>query len=41
MYDFDTLLIAMNHLRKEQRFEEQAVPAAGRKGMGVLIWGTG
>ena len=36
MYDFDTMLIAMNHLRKEQRFEEQAVPAAGRKGMGVL-----
>ncbi|MDJ0574288.1 MAG: aldo/keto reductase [Xenococcaceae cyanobacterium MO_234.B1] len=36
MYDFDTMLIAMNHQRKEQRFEEQAVPAAGSKGMGVL-----
>ena len=36
MYDFDTMLIAMNHQRQEQRFEEQAVPAAGNKGMGVL-----
>lgn len=36
MYDFDTMLIAMNHQRQEQRFEEQAVPAAGSKGMGVL-----
>ncbi|MHC4310460.1 MAG: aldo/keto reductase, partial [Planctomycetota bacterium] len=36
-YDFDTMLIAMNHLRKgAQRFEEQAVPAAGKSGMGVL-----
>ncbi|MBP0027025.1 aldo/keto reductase [Roseofilum reptotaenium CS-1145] len=36
MYDFDTMLIAMNHQRPEQKFEEQAVPAAGSKGMGVL-----
>jgi aryl-alcohol dehydrogenase-like predicted oxidoreductase len=36
-YDFDTMLIAMNHQSKgAQRFEEQAVPAAGNKGMGVL-----
>ena len=36
-YDFDTMLIAMNHQQKgAQQFEEQAVPAAGAKGMGVL-----
>ena len=36
-YNFDTMLIAMNHQAKgAQRFEEQAVPAAGTKGMGVL-----
>ncbi len=37
MYDFDTMLIAMNHERKGQKFEEQAVPAAGSKGMGVIF----
>ena len=36
LYDFDTMLIAMNHQRKGQKFEEQAIPAAGSKGMGVL-----
>lgn len=36
-YDFDTMLIAMNHQAKgAERFEEQAVPAAGKKEMGVL-----
>lgn len=36
-YNFDTMLIAMNHQAKgAQQFEEQAVPAAGNKGMGVL-----
>lgn len=36
MYDFDTMLIAMNHQNPSQSFEEQAIPVAGRKGMGVL-----
>ena len=37
MYDFDTMLIAMNHQQKgEQPFEEQPVPFAAGKGMGVL-----
>jgi aryl-alcohol dehydrogenase-like predicted oxidoreductase len=37
MYDFDTMLIAMNHQEKgKQPFEEQPVPFAAGKGMGVL-----
>ena len=36
MYDFDTMLIAMNHQQKDQPFEEQPVPFAASKGMGVL-----
>ena len=37
MYDFDTMLIAMNHQQKgSQAFEEQPVPYAASKGMGVL-----
>ncbi len=36
MYDFDTMLIAMNHQLPGQPFEEQAVPAAASKGMGIL-----
>ncbi|MDJ0843329.1 aldo/keto reductase [Crocosphaera sp.] len=36
MYDFDTMLIAMNHYYTKQKFEEQAVPAAAKKGMGIL-----
>ncbi len=37
MYDFDTMLIAMNHQQKgKQPFEEQPVPYAAGKGMGVL-----
>lgn len=37
MYDFDTMLIAMNHQENgNQPFEEQPVPYAAGKGMGVL-----
>ncbi len=36
MYDFDTMLIALNHQQKDQSFEEQPVPFAAGKGMGVL-----
>jgi len=37
MYDFDTMLIAMNHQQQgTQPFEEQPVPFAASKGMGVL-----
>jgi aryl-alcohol dehydrogenase-like predicted oxidoreductase len=37
MYDFDTMLIAMNHQQKgNEPFEEQPVPFAASKGMGVL-----
>lgn len=36
MYDFDTMLIAMNHQQPDQAFEEQPVPFAAQKGMGVL-----
>lgn len=36
MYDFDTMLIALNHQQKDQPFEEQPVPFAAQKGMGVL-----
>ena len=37
MYDFDTMLIAMNHQENgKQPFEEQPVPFAASKGMGVL-----
>ena len=36
MYDFDTMLIALNHQQKDQSFEEQPVPFAASKGMGVL-----
>jgi uncharacterized protein len=36
-FDFDTMLIALNHHQKgKQKFEEHAVPAAAKKGMGVL-----
>jgi hypothetical protein len=36
-FDFDTMLIALNHYKKgNQPFEEQAVPAAAEKGMGVI-----
>lgn len=37
MYDFDTMLIALNHQEKgRQPFEEQPIPFAAKKGMGVL-----
>jgi uncharacterized protein len=37
MYDFDTMLIALNHQEKgKQPFEEMPVPYASQKGMGVL-----
>jgi uncharacterized protein len=37
MYDFDTMLIALNHQEQgKQQFEEQPVPFAAEKGMGVL-----
>ena len=36
MYDFDTMLIAMNHQQKGEKFEENPVPYAASKGMGVL-----
>jgi aryl-alcohol dehydrogenase-like predicted oxidoreductase len=37
MYDFDTMLIALNHQEQgKQPFEEQPVPFAAEKGMGVL-----
>ncbi len=37
MYDFDTMLIALNHQESgKQPFEEQPVPYAAQKGMGVL-----
>ena len=37
-YDFDTMLIALNHYRKgKEAFEQEAVPAAAKKGMGVMV----
>jgi uncharacterized protein len=37
LYDFDTMLIALNHQEKgKQPFEEHPVPFAASKGMGVL-----
>lgn len=37
IYEFDTMLIALNHQEKgKQPFEEQPVPFAADKGMGVL-----
>ncbi len=46
-YDFETMLIALNHFggfdspvpppEKRQQFEQQAVPAAARKGLGVVV----
>lgn len=36
LYDFDTMLIALNHQKKEENFEELPVPFAAKKGMGVL-----
>ncbi len=37
MYDFDTMLIALNHHQKgNQSFEEEPAPFAAKKGMGVI-----
>lgn len=37
LYEFDTMLIALNHYSKaKEEFEEQPVPYAASKGMGVL-----
>lgn len=37
MYDFETMLIALNHQQKgNEAFEESPVPFAAQKGMGVL-----
>lgn len=36
MYDFDTMLIALNHKAKGEHFEEEPIPFAAKKGMGVI-----
>ena len=36
MYDFDTMLIALNHQKQGEQFEEQPMQFAANKGMGVL-----
>lgn len=37
-YDFDTMLIALNHMTDgKQKFEQDAIPAALKKGMGVMV----
>ncbi len=37
-YEFDSMLIALNHYSKgRQKFEEEAVPAAARRGLGVSV----
>lgn len=36
MYDFDTMLIALNHQQKGEKFEENPLQFAAGKGMGVL-----
>ncbi len=40
MYDFDTMLIAMNHQQKGEKFEENPVQFAASRGMGVLAMKT-
>lgn len=37
-YDFDTMLIALNHyVEREGDFEKQAIPEAAKKKMGILV----
>ena len=36
LYDFDVMMIAMNHRRPDQPFEEQAIPFAANKGLGIV-----
>jgi hypothetical protein len=40
MYNFDTMLIALNHQQKGEKFEENPVQFAAGKGMGVLAMKT-
>ncbi|MCA1759994.1 MAG: aldo/keto reductase, partial [Bacteroidales bacterium] len=40
MHDFDTMLIALNHQQKGEKFEENPVQFAASKGMGVLAMKT-
>ena len=35
-YDLETMLIALNHMKEGEKFEEKAVPAAKQKNMGVI-----
>jgi uncharacterized protein len=35
-YDLETMLISLNHMHKNQPFEEKAIPAAAAKNMGIL-----
>jgi predicted aldo/keto reductase-like oxidoreductase len=36
-YDFDTMIIALNHYEERQgNFEKEAIPAVAKKGMGIL-----
>ncbi len=37
LYAFDTMLIALNHQRAQENFEELPIPYAAQKGMGVLV----
>jgi len=37
-YDFDTMLIALNHYNEgEENFEKMAVPVAAQKGLGIMV----
>jgi hypothetical protein len=36
LYDFEVMMIALNHQVPDQHFEEHAVPFAAQKGMGVV-----
>lgn len=35
-YDLDTMLIALNHMKEGEKFEEMAISAASKKKMGVI-----
>lgn len=36
-YDLDLMIIALNHRERSQKFEEEAIPAAAARGLGVSI----
>jgi predicted aldo/keto reductase-like oxidoreductase len=37
-YEFDTMLIALNHATEgKEKFEQHAIPSAAKKGMGVMV----